>query len=206
MAKIISSLPGSTGVLSKTSQLINDGETGISTYVELNDLSTVATTGDYNNLINIPIDFTPKVHTHNISDISGTKSEFNTSLIDGNFLFVGDVSNTPDATTTSKGVIKLAGDLGGTADLPTVPNKLDKVSTAGVERAYIINADGRQGTKATSEFGAIETQNKLITIPLSDLGVAIEDVTYEMVSDYITNLGIVAEKGENYYFEVIEVS
>ena len=52
--------------------------------------------------------------------------------------------------------------------------------------------------------GVLETQNKLITIPLSDLGVAIEDVTYEMVSDYITNLGIVVEKGENYYFEVIE--
>ena len=126
MAKIISSLPGSTGVLSKTSQLINDGETGISTYVELNDLSTVATTGDYNNLINVPINFTPKVHTHNISDISGTKSEFNTSLTDGNFLFVGDVSNTPDATTVLKGKLKLSGDLGGTADLPTVPNKLDK--------------------------------------------------------------------------------
>ena len=52
----------------------------------------------------------------------------------------------------------------------------------------------------------LETQNKLITIPLSDLGVAIEDVTYEMVSDYINNLGIVVEKGENYYFEVIEFS
>ena len=51
----------------------------------------------------------------------------------------------------------------------------------------------------------LETKNKLITIPLSDLGVDIEDVTYEMVSDYITNLGIVVEKGENYYFEVIEV-
>ena len=31
--------------------------------------------------------------------------------------------------------------------------KLDKVTTSGVERAYIINADGSQGTKATSEFG-----------------------------------------------------
>ena len=38
-------------------------------------------------------------------------------------------------------------------DLTTsIGNKLDKVSTAGVERAYIINADGSQGTKATSEF------------------------------------------------------
>ena len=52
----------------------------------------------------------------------------------------------------------------------------------------------------------IETKNKLITIPLGDLGVAIEDVTYEMVADYINNLGIVVEKGENYYFEVIEFS
>lgn len=34
--------------------------------------------------------------------------------------------------------------------------KLDKVSTSGVERAYIINSDGSQGTKATSEFGADE--------------------------------------------------
>ena len=33
-----------------------------------------------------------------------------------------------------------------------ISGKLDKVSTAGVERAYIINADGSQGTKATSEF------------------------------------------------------
>ena len=32
-------------------------------------------------------------------------------------------------------------------------NKLDKVTTSGVERAYIINADGSQGTKPTSEIG-----------------------------------------------------
>jgi hypothetical protein len=30
---------------------------------------------------------------------------------------------------------------------------LEEVTTAGVERAYIINADGSQGTKATSDFG-----------------------------------------------------
>lgn len=37
----------------------------------------------------------------------------------------------------------------GEVDLST---KVDKVSTSGVERAYIINADGSQGTKATSDF------------------------------------------------------
>ena len=31
-------------------------------------------------------------------------------------------------------------------------SKLDKVTTTGVERAYIINTDGSQGTKATSDF------------------------------------------------------
>ena len=35
--------------------------------------------------------------------------------------------------------------------------KLDKVTTAGVERVYTINTDGSQGTKATSEIG--NTQN-----------------------------------------------
>ena len=44
-----------------------------------------------------------------------------------------------------------------TATQTALNSKLDKVSTSGVERAYIINADGSQGTKATSEIGT--TQN-----------------------------------------------
>jgi len=36
------------------------------------------------------------------------------------------VSGAPDATTTTKGKVKLAGDLSGTADLPTVPGLLEK--------------------------------------------------------------------------------
>lgn len=35
----------------------------------------------------------------------------------------------PDATTLVKGKVKLAGDLAGTADAPTVPNKVDKTTT-----------------------------------------------------------------------------
>lgn len=38
----------------KTSELENDGEDGTSTYVEADDLATVATTGDYNDLTNRP--------------------------------------------------------------------------------------------------------------------------------------------------------
>jgi hypothetical protein len=42
-------------------------------------------------------------------------------------------------------------------DFNSDPLKLDKVTSSGVERAYIINADGSQGTKATSEFGLTQT-------------------------------------------------
>ena len=50
----------------------------------------------------------------------------------------------------------ITGTLSDQTDLQSALDlKLDKVSTAGVERAYIINADGSQGTKATSEFGGV---------------------------------------------------
>jgi hypothetical protein len=39
---------------------------------------------------------------------------------------------TPDATTSSKGIVKLAGDLAGTADLPTVPGLAGKVDKSTV--------------------------------------------------------------------------
>ena len=44
----------------------------------------------------------------------------------------------PDATTTTKGIVKLAGDLAGTADLPTVPG-LDGKAPLGLdsEEAYV---------------------------------------------------------------------
>lgn len=52
----------------------------------------------------------------------------------------------------------ITGTLSDQTDLQSaLDSKLDKVSTTGVERAYIINADGSQSTKATSEIGT--TQN-----------------------------------------------
>lgn len=44
---------------------------------------------------------------------------------------------TPDATTTKKGKIKLAGDLGGTADAPTVP----ALATVGKSTPTTLQAD-----------------------------------------------------------------
>lgn len=57
------------------SELVNDVG-----YVTLLDLSTVAETGDYDDLINKP----------------STKTRFNTELTDGDFLFVGDVTQYTD--------------------------------------------------------------------------------------------------------------
>lgn len=43
----------------------------------------------------------------------------------------GGGGSVPDATTLTKGILKLAGDLGGSADAPTVPGLLDKYELPG---------------------------------------------------------------------------
>ena len=103
--------------VTKTSDLINDGEDSTSTYVETDNLGSVAFSNDYEDLDNKPTTFPPSSHTHIESDI--TDLDKYTKVETDNLL----------------------------------GNKLDKVTTSGVERTYIINADGSQGTKATSEFG-----------------------------------------------------
>ncbi len=49
------------------------------------------------------------------------------SATDYDTAWAAESGGAADATTTTKGIIKLAGDLGGTADLPTVPNLANKV-------------------------------------------------------------------------------
>ncbi len=51
--------------------------------------------------------------------------------------------------------------------LSELDSKLDKVSTSGVERAYIINADGSQGTKATSDFKDVLEFANLAAFPVT---------------------------------------
>jgi hypothetical protein len=54
----------------------------------------------------------------------------------------------PDATTTTKGKLKLAGDLGGTADVPTVPGLAAKANDATV--VHLAGAETISGAKAFS--------------------------------------------------------
>ena len=60
----------------------------------------------------------------------------------------------------------ITGNLSNQTDLQTaLDSKLNKDTTAGVERAYIINADGSQGTKATSEFKDVLEYANLAAFP-----------------------------------------
>lgn len=62
-----------------------------------------------------------------------------------------DKSSTPSSVyTTDSGGLQVMKPI---SEFQTdISGKLDKVTTAGVERVYTINADGSQGTKATSDF------------------------------------------------------
>lgn len=70
----------------------------------------------------------------------------------------------PDATTTTKGIIKLAGDLGGTADAPTVPGLSDKASLSIVTNIQA----GTTYTLVSSDLGKqiIFTNASAITVTI----------------------------------------
>jgi len=73
---------------------------------------------------------------------------------DAEWVEVSGGGSTPDATTTTKGKLKLAGDLAGTADLPTVPNKIDKntaiVGATKTKITYDTNGLVTDGADATT--------------------------------------------------------
>ena len=81
-------------------------------------------------------DDTTVVHTSGAETIGGTKIFSASPVVPApslsthatNKAYVDSVasSGAPDATTTSKGVVQLAGDLAGTASAPTVPGLADK--------------------------------------------------------------------------------
>lgn len=79
-------------------------------------------------------------------------------------------STVPDATTTVKGILKLAGDLGGTADLPTVPdlaNKVDKNTAITGATKTKITYDSKglvtAGADATTADIADSTNKRYVT-------------------------------------------
>lgn len=86
--------------------------------------------------VNIVVNETTESVTVTIQEPSKTSDLINDGA-DGThpFITAEQVPTVNDATPTLKGILKLAGDLGGTADAPTVPNlanKVDKVTGKGL--------------------------------------------------------------------------
>lgn len=67
-------------------------------------------------------------------------------------------ASTPDATTTTKGKLRLAGDLGGTADAPTVPGLAGKAATSHTHtQAQVTGLSTTLAAKADLVGGVIPT-------------------------------------------------
>lgn len=91
-------------------------------------------------------------------------------------------SATPDATTSIIGKIKLAGDLGGTAAVPTVPGlalkaPLESPSLTGTPLAPTAAAGTNTTQIATTEFVTAATAGKQNTITLTTIGTGAASLT-----------------------------
>jgi hypothetical protein len=75
---------------------------------------------------------TPTAHTHPIADLTATGTRDITTFLrgDGTWATTPAAAGAADATTTSKGLVQLAGDLAGTATAPTVPGLAGKLTAA----------------------------------------------------------------------------
>lgn len=155
----VNSLLSAIVIPTKTSDLTNDGSDGTSTYVEADDLATVATSGSYTDLSNRPTignaTLTIQKNGTNVQTFTANATSNKTANItvptktsdltnDSNF-----VSNTDYATASTGGVVKVGSGLeitngvlsatgGGTADAVEWDNVLNKptFSTVATSGSY----------------------------------------------------------------------
>ena len=105
----IEDIQNNIGSITNTSQLNNDGEDGTSVFVEMDELSTVATSGNYNDLLNLPIipiipppvDISGKEDIINKTDIIGSGS----SLLYPSTKGVVDYINLKNTTWKKSGLL-----------------------------------------------------------------------------------------------------
>lgn len=107
----------------------------------------------------------------------------------------GSTTELVDATSTVKGVMKLTGDLGGTADNPTVPGLSSKITQNAADARYQLKQDAITSvndhgpgdiTLTASDVGAYTKQeiNQLLTT-LGDRITALDDVVVKSVENQL---------------------
>lgn len=91
------------------------------------------------------------------------------------------IAQLPDTTTTTKGIIQLAGDLAGTATAPTVPGLANKIDSS--EKGQPNGVAQLDGTGKVTP-GQLQTQNISKILPYSYLGnVAVGAGTFRLYND-----------------------
>lgn len=132
-------------VPTNTSDLVNDGETGVDTYVESGDLSTVATSGSYNDLSNKPT--IPDVS--NLIDTAGTGlSKSGTTLNHSNSVTAQTSAVFKKIKYDAEGHITGTANV-GSSDLPTHEQSATSIIDG--------NAHSNIGTSANARQGVINT-------------------------------------------------
>lgn len=116
---------GGTGAANATEARTNLGLGNVDNTSDLNKPISTATQIALNTKEDL-LNKSTNVSTDGTSDIKYPSAKAVKDYVDGSIA----IATIPDATTTVKGKIKLSGDLGGTADLPTVPGLANKENTA----------------------------------------------------------------------------
>ena len=138
-----------------TGPVIDDGVSAGLTAVQPADLETVATTGDYADLLNIPTEFTPEAHNHLAADVT----DFNEAVGDAvNGLLVAGTNITltyDDVGNTL--TVDAAGGGGGSGDVDGPASSTDNA---------LVRFDSTTG-KLIQDSGITLDDNGVLTLPVA---------------------------------------